>query len=248
MQRIAVALQKGGVGKTTTAINLAHGLSRAGARVLLVDVDSQGQCAKALGVMPESGLADLVTGTATLEDAILEARPGLWLLAGGRALAGLRREIARRDIGSEHVLAEALARAEGFDYMVLDTAPGWDSLTVNALFAVSEVLCPVSMEPLAVQALVDFGKSLANVQRYHDGLALRWILPTFADGRVAKTREILAQLRRAYGDLVTAPIRYSVRLSEAAAFGETIFEYDPRGRGAEDYAALVERIRDNAST
>lgn len=241
MRTIAVALGKGGVGKTTSAVNLAHALAIGGARVLLVDVDSQGHCAASLGVTPSATLADLVDGAAP-QDVVIEARPGLWLVAGGRPLAGLRREIDRRDVRSDQVLVEALGRVNGYDLAIMDTAPAWDSLTVCALFAASEVLAPVSMEPLAVTALAEFRRSMAAIQRYHAALRLAYVAPTFVDGRVAKSAEILGQLGRAYGELVTAPIRYSVRLSECAAFGETCFEYDPRGRAAEDYRALSRRV------
>ena len=141
MRRIAVALSKGGVGKTTTAVNLAAGLAGAGERVLLVDLDTQGQVAKALGIQPAGGLADVVLDGAPPRKAVVEAREGLGLLAGGRALAGLKRDIARRDYGGERTLAEALAPLDGaYDLVVLDTAPAWDTLTVNALFYASEVL------------------------------------------------------------------------------------------------------------
>ena len=110
MRKIAVALSKGGVGKTTTAVNLAAGLALAGQRVLLVDVDTQGQVTKALGVQAALGLADLVTGETTPAEALLPARERLAVLAGGRALAGLKRQITRRDFGGEQVLAEALGR------------------------------------------------------------------------------------------------------------------------------------------
>lgn len=244
MRRIAVILSKGGVGKTTIAVNLAHGLARAGRRVGLVDCDSQGQCAKLLGVAPERGLAD-VLGGAPLESALLEARPGLWLLAGGRALSGARREIDRRDIAPERVLSSRLEGLEGLDVLILDTSPAWDSLAVNVLFATREVVCPVSMDPLAADALGAFGRQLADLRAFHPALQLRYIVPTFVDGRVARSGEILAQLQAAYGALVTTPIRYSTRLAEAAAFGETIYEFDPHGRGAEDFGALVERVNND---
>src|SRR5512142_1840684 len=108
MRKIAVALSKGGVGKTTTAVNLAAGLALAGRRVLLIDSDTQGQAARALGCQPPAGLAELVGGQATADDVITQARPGLWLVAGSKSLAGLKRDIARREYGGEQTLAEVL--------------------------------------------------------------------------------------------------------------------------------------------
>ena len=139
MRKIAVALSKGGVGKTTTAINIAAGLARAGERVLLVDMDTQGQVAKALGVSPPAVLAYVVLGERPPLEAAAQVRDGIWLLAGGRPLSGLKREIARKDYGGEQTLTEALAPLEGrFDMVIVDTAPAWDTLAVNALFYVRE--------------------------------------------------------------------------------------------------------------
>ena len=242
MRKIGVCLTKGGSGKTTTAVNLAHGLARAGQRVLLIDTDTQGQCAQSLGVNPPLGLADLVLGEATTTDTLFEARPGLWLLAGGARLAGVKREIARRDMGSERVLSEALGALDDYDYVVVDTAPSWDTMTINALFLVAEVLAPVNLEVLALRALGDFERHIETVRRYHGTLVWRYVVPTFLDGRVAKSTELLAQLHQRYGILVCQPIRYNVRLSEAPGFGQTIVEYSPKAPGAEDYQQLVERI------
>jgi chromosome partitioning protein len=243
MRRIAIALSKGGVGKTTTAINLAAGLARAGQRVLLVDVDTQGQVAKALRVQVTSGLAEVTAGEAQLESAIVAVRERLWLLAGGRSLAGLKRVIARKDFGGERILAEALAPlADRYDLVIVDTAPAWDVLIVNALFYATEVLIPVSLEVMALQGLLEFCQALGPIQQYHPGLHVRYILPTFMDRRVKKSDEILQQLEHHYGELVCEPIRYNVRLSEAPGHGQTIFEYAPTSPGAHDYSRLAERV------
>ena len=243
MKKIAVALSKGGVGKTTTAVNLAAGLANAGQRVLLLDMDTQGQVAKALGLQPSVGLAQVVMDGLPLEQAIQEARPGIWILAGGRSLAGLKRVIARKDFGGERTLAEALAPlGEQYDLVLVDTAPAWDTLTVNALFYAEEVLIPVSLEVMALQGLIEFVHSLSSVQQYHPALTLRYIVPTFMDRRVQKSGEILDQLQGVYDRLVCQPIRYNVRLSEAPGYGRTIFEYAPRSTGAQDYLTLSERI------
>jgi len=108
MRKIAISLSKGGVGKSTTAVHLAHGLALAGHSVLLVDTDTQGQCAAFLGVKPAAGLAELVSDTAKPEDTIVEARERLWLLAGGRGLAAAKIEIGKRQLGGERTLLEAL--------------------------------------------------------------------------------------------------------------------------------------------
>ena len=249
MRKIAIALSKGGVGKTTTAISLAGGLARAGQRVLLVDMDTQGQVAKALGLRPQVGLAELVMNQLAPEQVMVEAREGIWLLAGGRSLAGLKRVIARKDFGGEQTLSEALTALDGeYDVALVDTAPAWDTLTVNALFYATEVLVPVSLEVMALQGLIEFVRALAPIQRYHSDLALRYVLPTFMDRRVKKSEEILTHLKGHYADVICEPIRYNVRLSEAPGYGQTIFEYAPSSPGAADYQRLTERIlRDGQS-
>ena len=246
MRKIAISLSKGGVGKTTTAVNLSAGLARAGYKVLLIDTDTQGQASRALGVSSEAGLAELLSGETTPAESIHEVRENLYLLAGGRNLAGLKRSIDRKDFGGEKTLTEGLEPLDSsFDYAILDTAPGWDSLTVNVLFYADEILSPVSMEILTVSGLLYFQESIQAIQKYRPELDLSYILPTFMDGRVKKSEEILSQLRTYFGEKLCSPIRYSVRLSEAPGFGMTIYEYAPASSGVEDYQALVERISEN---
>ena len=248
MRKIAISLSKGGVGKTTSAVNLAAGLARAGHRVLLIDTDTQGQVSKALGAHPESGLAELMAGEAAPGEAILEVRERLYLLAGGRSLAGLKRAIDRKDFGGELTLSEGLEPIDSsFDYVILDSSPGWDSLTVNVLFYAGEILAPVSLEILTLTGLLDFQQSIESIQKYRPELLIKYILPTFLDKRVKKSEEILKQLQAFYQEKLCSPIRYSVRLSEAPGFGQTIYEYAPGSSGAEDYQALVERISQDGS-
>ena len=248
MRKIAISLSKGGVGKTTTAVNLAAGLSEKGAKVLLVDTDTQGQVSSALGAMPEVGLAELMVGKATPEEAVTEVRERLWLLAGGREIAGIKREIARKEFGGERTLIDALQPIdEIYDYVILDTSPGWDAMTVNVLFYAREILAPVSLEAMTLKGLLEFQRSVEAIQRYDSDLSFRYVLPTFMDGRVRKSAEILAQIHAHYGGLVCPPIRYNVRLSEAPGFGQTIFEYASGSTGAEDYRRVTERVADGDS-
>jgi chromosome partitioning protein len=211
---------------------------------LLVDLDTQGQVARSLGVTPEGGIAELMASEANLEDVLIEARPNLWLLAGGSGLAGVKRLIDRQDIAPERVLANALAPLDSqYDYSIVDTAPSWDVLNINALFYADEILAPVAIEPLCVHGLADFTKSVATIQRYRPYLVLRYVLPTLLDVRRKQTEEILPQLHDYFGEKVLDPIRINVRLSEAPGHGKTIFEYDDTCPGAQDYRRLVERVR-----
>jgi chromosome partitioning protein len=246
MRRVVISLLKGGVAKSGTSVSLAHGLAMAGQRVLLVDTDVQAQCSDMLGVHPKRGLAEVVAGIGDPLSALAEARENLWLLAGGNGLAGVKMEIARREMSPETVLAEAMEHYEGgFDFLVIDTAPGWDTLLVNALYCSQEVISPVSMEPMALSGLMRFQERLEVIQKYNPQLELRWIVPTFVDGRVKKTFDILEQLRERYGELIGPEIKYTVKLSEAPAYGKTIYEHDPKGVGAKGYRNLVDLVLNN---
>lgn len=243
MRKICVALSKGGVGKSSTAVTVSHGLALSGKKVLLVDTDEQGQDAFLLGVKPEKGLAEVLNGTVSATEAIYKARENLWVLAGGKALAGVKRTIGRTDFGGEHTLSKALACVdEAFDFVIVDTSPSWDTLTVNALFYCTEVLTPVSMEVLTLNSLGEFAEKLKSVQGYNKHLTHRYLVPTFWDGRVKKSKEILNQLEKYYDKLLCDPVKYCVRISEAAGFGKTIYEYAPSSTGTKDYQKAVERI------
>lgn len=246
MRKIAISLSKGGVAKSSTAVAVAHGLSLQKKKVLLIDTDDQGQDAFLLGVKPPLGLADVIAEDGNVQNAIFEARPKLWVLAGGKSLAGVKRTIGRKDFGAEQTLAEVLQPLEGqFDFVILDTSPSWDTLTINTLFYAQEVLTPVSLEVLTINSLVEFVKSLEAVKRFNKKLSHRYVLPTFHDGRVKKSTEILNQLQKHFPEQLCESIRYNVRLSECAGFGKTIFEFAPTSTGAKDYTKLIQRILKN---
>ncbi len=247
MRKLCVSLSKGGVGKSSTCVSLAHGLALAGKRVLLVDTDDQGQDSFLLGAQSTYSLADVLNEDVTAEAALHQARDNLWILSGGKALSGIKRAIGRKDFGAEQTLSQALAPLEGaFDFVIVDTSPSWDTLTINALFYCQEVLTPVSLEILTLNSLVEFSERLKTVQNYNKNLNYKYLLPTFWDRRVKKSSEILEQLRKYYPDIVCDPVKYSVRLSESAGFGKTIYEYAPNSTGAQDYEKTVQRILANA--
>ncbi len=245
MRRIAFSNAKGGVGKTSSTVSVGAGLALKGRRVLIVDMDSQGQVARSLGMKDrEAGLADVFEESVALDEAITPARENLDVIPGGRRLAGVKRLLSRREMRAEMALSEVLDGLDerSYDYVLLDTAPSWDILNINCLFYADELLIPVSMEVLALQGLGDFLSAVRDVQKYRDDLKITGVIPTFFDGRVRKSADVLAQLRTHFGEKVTPVVRYNVRLSEAPAYGETIFEYDKRSNGAADYAALVDHL------
>ena len=245
MRKIGITISKGGTGKTTTAVNLAAGLAALDYAVLLIDTDTQGQCAVALGVKPKIGLADLLLENATFPDIITPARDHLQLLAGGPDITRARRHIDAEPFQLERYLSKKLLPIEGkYDFVVIDTGPGWDSLTINVLFYVSEVIAPVNMESLTINSLSDFRARVDHLAESGAPARLRHVLPTFLDGRVKKTDEIYQHLQKNFGPALCEPIRYNSRLSEAPTFGESIFEYDGKSAGAADYSELIKRILD----
>lgn len=250
MRKVAVAMAKGGVGKTTTAVNLAHGLARQGQRVVLVDGDTQGQAAMFLGVAPKYGLYEFVTGldeqgkSLPKQDAIYPCRNNLWLLAGGIKLVELKHWLGEqpRDV-RQSVLSKALVPRDGaLDYLIFDCAPGWDVLSVNILMAVDEVLCPVALQGPALEGLKTFFGYLMSAQRLNQDLQLKYILPTMFDQRTKHSFDILRKLNRLFRKQICEPIRYNVRLSEAPMRGKTIFEYRSSAVGARDYNQLIRRV------
>jgi chromosome partitioning protein len=249
MRKIAVSLSKGGVGKSSSVIAIAHGLAREGKKVLIVDTDDQGQDAFLLGVKPRYGLAEVLDEKVTVQEALHEARPGLWILAGGMSLSGVKRSIGRKEYRAEQTLSEALRPIEGqFDFVIVDSSPAWDALTINALFYATEVLTPVSLEVLTINSLAEFVQRLQSVKKHNEQLSHAYVVPTFFDGRVKKSAEILEQLKKHFPEQVCDAIRYNVKISESAAFGQTIFEFAPNSPGAEDYTKLIKRILKNEQT
>ncbi len=243
MKIIAVAMTKGGVGKTTTAVNLSHGLALQGFRVLLVDADTQGQCAKALGTEFDLTLTEVLEGTAPVVEALTKARPNLDLIAADHHLSRAALTIARREQDGHRVLAEALAPVrDRYDYIVIDAAPGFDAIAVNVLGCAHDVVAPAALTPAAMAGVLDFVRHVGSVGRHNANLNLRFLLPTFLDQRARQSGEMLSQLRERFGSKMCAPIRVNVDLAESFGCQQSIFEYAPRSRGAEDYQRFIAQV------
>ena len=236
MRKVAVANRKGGVAKSTSSVNIAHGLALAGNRVLLIDTDQQAHCSLLLGVNPTYGLAKLFGSIVEPSDALFEARPELFLLAGSIALTAVDNEISKRMSRVEYALTDLLQPYEGqFDIVILDTAPGMSYLSVNSLFYADEVLVPCSMEVLAVEGALRFQKELEQLVGDKPFI----VVPTFVDGRVSRTQKILDSLVNLFGNRVTYPVRYSTKPAESPATEQTIFEYDRKAKVTEDYLRVM---------
>lgn len=243
MRIIAVAMTKGGVGKTTTAVNLSHGLALRGQRVLLVDTDTQGQCAKALDVQTELTITEVLLGEASILHALTRARDNLDLVASDHHLTKAALAIARREKDGHLVLAEALAPIrDRYDFVVLDAAPGVDAVAVNVLGCADEIVAPVALSPAALAGVLEFVRHVERVARHNPYLYLKYFLPTFLDQRTRQSREMLLQLREHFYGRVCPAIRVNVELSESFGWRQSIFEYAPRSRGAQDYAAFTELV------
>lgn len=245
---LALVNNKGGVGKTTTAVSLAAGLAAEGRRVLLADLDAQGSASLSLGLTR----SDLQPGTA---EAVLEGWPikaavrssyvsGLDVLPGSMKLASA--DLALFDVeGREAVLRAVLAPIlADYDFAVLDCPPSLGLLTVNALTAADFFLVPLTPDYLALEGLVNL---LEAVERIRSGIGkaaeLLGVLLTLADYRLNVTEEIGAMIRRHYGRKVfRTEIRGNVRLKEAPSFGKTIFDYDGGSAGAEAYRELTREV------
>ena len=253
MRKIAIAMAKGGVGKTTTAVNLAHALAVLNQRVLLVDCDTQAQVKKFLGVNPVYGMYEFVTGKTDQgtpipkKEAIYPARDNLWILDGGIKLVELKNWLGEQPSNQRHAfLRKSLVPKDGgLDFLIFDCAPGWDVLSVNILMAVQEVLCPVSLQGPALEGLKTFFSYLISAQKQNKHLSLKYVLPTMFDRRTRQSFIIYKQLQRLFTKQICHPIRHNVRLSEAPAKGKTIFEYARSATGAEDYRKLARRLIDD---
>ena len=243
MRKIAIVGFKGGIGKTTTCVNLGAGLALRGRRVLLIDTDTQANLSISLGITGyKKSLADVLMGRASARECIINARKNLDLLPSSLALFKAQQRMVL-EMAREEMFVEMFAGLDGYDYQILDCAPSVSLLTVNAVYYVEEVFIPVSMEMLALAGVRQIMSYLRTISRMlGSGATINLIIPTFYDPRRRVSKLVLQTLVKEFGSRVTHPIRVDTLLSEAPGAGKTIFEYARRSRGAHDYARLVELV------
>ncbi|MCB9738561.1 MAG: ParA family protein [Deltaproteobacteria bacterium] len=245
---VAITNQKGGVGKTTTAVNLATTLAMRGLHVLLVDLDPQGNASSAVGLPraeAEGGSFDLLLGEAKLDDVARTTDvPNLELIPASEALLGAEVELVGV-MGRERRLEAALEPArERYDWVVLDCPPSLGLLTVNALTAADGILIPLQAEYFAMEGLVSLLETWKSVRRWlNPRLARDGILLTLFDGRTNLAREVEAEVRAAFGaEVLQTMIPRSVKLGEAPSHGRPIALYAPHSPGARAYLELGDEL------
>ena len=246
---IAVANQKGGVGKTTSSVNIAACLARRGQKTLLVDMDPQGNATSGLGLekpKTNSIYNVLVDGLDPHEAIVPTEEPGLFALPSCIDLAGAEIELVSRD-KREYALKEALAVVENtYDFIILDCPPSFGLLSLNAFTASNSVLIPIQCEYYALEGLSQLTSTIKMVKKSHNpAIEIEGVLPTMYDSRTNLSIQVMEEVKKFFKDKVYKnAIPRNVRLSEAPSYGQSIVTYDITSKGAESYIALTDEILD----
>lgn len=242
MRTICVINRKGGVGKTTTAINVAAKLAMEGRKVLLVDLDPQGSIGESLHLSREKTMFDVLQGNALIDECIGKLGKNLYIIQSDETLTKIETYLATRN-ESNKLLKEKFSQVSDYDYVLFDCAPSLNKLNQNAMLMCDEALIPASTQHLSITALSSMIEAIAEINHHYDHhLEARYIVPTLHDKRVKTNKDMHHIMRQHYGDKVTPPIRTNSKLTEAPLKGRSIFTYDKSSRGAKDYEALVSKI------
>ncbi len=245
---LAIANQKGGVGKTTTAINLAASLAANDFRILVIDSDPQGNATTGLGVPKDASrpsIYNVLLGNANPADAVVATEfEGLFVITADKNLVGANLELVDAP-NREFRLRERIAEIRNqYDFLLIDCPPALDLLTLNALIASDAVLVPIQCEFFALEGISELMDTIERIREaFQHSLRVEGILLTMFDDRTNLTRQVAADLKEFFRDQVfQTVIPRSIRLAEAPSFGKPILAYDPRSRGAESYIKLAKEI------
>ncbi|WP_036379093.1 ParA family protein [Muricauda sp. MAR_2010_75] len=245
---IAIANQKGGVGKTTTTVNLAASLGVLEKKVLLIDADPQANATSGLGIDVDSvehGTYQLLEHTMRVEDVIIQTdSPNVDLVPAHIDLVAIEIELVDKD-NREYMLKEALKNlGDRYDYVLIDCAPSLGLLTLNALTAADSVMIPIQCEYFALEGLGKLLNTVKSVQKIHNNdLDIEGMLLTMYDSRLRLSNQVVEEVKKHFADMVfDTIIQRNVRLSEAPSYGESIIKYDASSKGASNYLNLANEI------
>ncbi len=244
---IAIANQKGGVGKTTTAVNLSASVAAQGKRVLILDLDPQGNTTSGYGISKrtvQAGTYQLLIGENTAEEALCHTDYQVDVIPSNIQLSGAAIELVEMD-KRESRLRQALAPiADRYDYIFIDCPPALDLLTLNGLCAADTVLVPIQCEFFALEGLSELMSTVRTVKKmYNKYIELEGVLLTMYDGRLNLTLQVVQEVKKFFGDKVYATtIPRNVRLAEAPSYGMPVNYYDPASKGTAAYAELAKEL------
>ncbi|CAZ97850.1 AAA family ATPase [Zobellia galactanivorans] len=245
---IAIANQKGGVGKTTTTVNLAASLGVLEKKVLLIDADPQANATSGLGIDVESvefGTYQLLEHTMSAQEAIIKTdSPNLDLIPAHIDLVAIEIELVDKD-EREYMMKKAISHLrDSYDYVLIDCAPSLGLLTLNALTAADAVIIPIQCEYFALEGLGKLLNTIKSVQKIHNpNLDIEGMLLTMFDSRLRLSNQVVEEVRKHFADMVfDTIIQRNVRLSEAPSYGESIIKYDASSKGATNYLNLAHEI------
>ena len=250
-----VANQKGGVGKTTSAVNIGAALAMGGLRTLIIDLDPQGNASTAFGISRDevNGMYEVITKDVPINDATLKipGYPHLEVIPATQSLANAEVELVpmvarelRLKKALTNYLNECANNGERFDYVIIDCPPSLGLLTINALVAADELLIPIQCEYYSLEGLTLLLHTVSLIQEHlNPNIKLSTIVLTMFDGRTRLANDVADEVRKHYPDqLIDIPIPRAVRVSEAPSYGQTVMTYDPASNGAEAYALVAREI------
>ena len=242
MRTICIYNHKGGVGKTTTAINMAAGLSRQGKKILLIDLDPQGNIDVSLKLKAEYNLYDAMTGKIPLQKCIVNLATNFDVIMSRENLTKAEYYLSNQN-SSKMLLKELLGGVTGYDYMIIDCPPSLGVLNQNVLAFCKEAFIPASTDYLGFDALKKVEGVLKKInENYHSNIKVSKVIPTLYDRRNKICIESLKEITELYPHVTGTPIRYNSKLKEAPKFGKSIFKYARSSLGAQDYEKLVEEV------